>query len=69
MSGSETEHAARVALGKRYRHTLPLPIDTDDEPVAAALDSVHGARELVGLILPEPDPVSVRAVNVLGVVA
>ena len=41
-SGSETEHAAGVALVERDGHTLPLPIDAHDEPVAAALDA--GAR-------------------------
>ena len=69
QSGSETEHAAGVALVERYRRALPLPVDAHDEPVAAALDAPHGARELVRLLVAEPDAASVGAVDVLDVVA
>ena len=68
-SGSETEYAAGVALVERDGHMLPLPVDVHDEPVAAALEATHGARELVRLLVAEPDATSVRTVNVLGVVA
>src|SRR6185503_16381973 len=68
-SGSETEYAAGVALVERDGHTLLLPFDMHDEPVAAALEAAHGARELVSLLVAKPDAVSIRAVNVLGVVA
>ena len=62
-----TQPASRSSSATR--HTLPLPIDAHDEPVAAALDHANGARELVGLFFLEPDAVSFRAVNVLVVVA